>query len=149
NFYGTTFLGGDAHSGTVFRLTPTGVFSSLYSFTGHADGNTPIELVLGNDGNFYGTTVGDPPVQGLHFPASGTVFQITTNGDLATLGSFAGGVDGYWPNGLTLGRDGNFYGTTILGGDWDDGILFKITASGGLTKLASFDGSNGRGPIAR
>ena len=56
-FYGTTATGGKHDGGTVFRLTPEGVFTTLHSFTGSLDGFLPeASLVLGPDGNFYGTT---------------------------------------------------------------------------------------------
>ncbi|HXJ61990.1 MAG TPA: choice-of-anchor tandem repeat GloVer-containing protein, partial [Verrucomicrobiae bacterium] len=149
NSYGTTFQGGDANRGTVFRLTLTGVYSSLYSLKG-VDGNTPNGLALGNDGNFYGTTVGEPPGGGLNFGSWGTVFRVTTNGDFTTLYRFTGWEDGGWPfAGLTLGRDGNLYGVTSLGGSADHGTVFRVTTSGVLTTLVTFTGDNGSAPTGR
>src|SRR5450759_156770 len=57
NFYGTTLYGGTSGSGTVFKITPAGTRSTLYSFAGSIDGGYPYAgLVQGTDGNFYGTT---------------------------------------------------------------------------------------------
>ena len=82
NFYGTTDGGGAGGGGTVFKMTPAGVLTTLVSFYG-ANGNNPqAPLVQGSDGNFYGTTEYGG-ANGL-----GTVFQVTTNGTLTTLVSF-------------------------------------------------------------
>ncbi len=57
NFYGTTYGGGPSNAGTVFKITPSGVESVLYSFTGGNDGGSPLAgLIQAADGNFYGTT---------------------------------------------------------------------------------------------
>jgi uncharacterized repeat protein (TIGR03803 family) len=138
--------------GTVFELTPSGIETVLYSFcsqTNCADGAYPSAgLIEGSDGNFYGTTAWG----GANFdPASdmyiGTVFKITPSGTLTTLYSFcsqAGCADGREPAaGLIQGSDGNFYGTTIVGGANDDGTVFKLTPSGGLTTLHSFCSQTG------
>ncbi len=75
NFYGSTYAGGVSNAGTVFTVTPAGALTSLYSFTGRKDGNHPtVSLVLGRDGDFYGTTYYGG-TQG-----SGTVFKITPAG---------------------------------------------------------------------
>jgi len=142
-FYGTT-VGGGAYSntgGTVFRITPAGRLTTLYSFCARADcadGSEPYaSLVQGTDRNFYGTTYSG----GTH--AKGTVFKITPTGELTTLHSFcslpncADGIN--WINaGLVQGNDGSFYGTTNGGGAHAGGTIFKITSSGKLTTLYSF-----------
>jgi uncharacterized repeat protein (TIGR03803 family) len=110
NFYGTTQTGGSGGDGTVFQVTTNGVLTTLVLFNG-TNGWSPTTLTLGNDGNFYGTTSGGGN------GGYGTIFQVTTNGMLVTLVSFAGGTNGAIPYaGLTLGNDGNFYGTTLSGG---------------------------------
>jgi uncharacterized repeat protein (TIGR03803 family) len=93
------------------------------------------------DGNFYGTTQA----------SDGTIFKITPGGTLTT--QFT--LDGLQKNsgespeaGLIQGIDGNFYGTTSAGGANGDGTVFKITPSGTLTTLHSFDGTDGFSPIA-
>jgi len=144
NFYGTTYEGGTTPGGTVFKITPTGTLTTLYSFCAQnncADGLYPeAPLVQGTDGNFYGTT----PDGGAHGFYGGTAFKITPSGVLTTLYSFCtqGGnncTDGESPfGGLVQGRDGNFYGTTNNGGANGGGTIFKITPAGALTTLYSF-----------
>ena len=148
NFYGTTLLGGAYGYGTVFKLTPTGTLTTLYSFcmqTGCPDGSYPAGgVVQGTDGNFYGTTEDGGLVNSSYCPdGCGTVFKITSTGTLTTLHKFVG-TDGIEPvAGLAQGTDGNFYGTTYAGGnlrwcDWGCGTVFKITPGGTLTTLYSF-----------
>src|SRR6266542_2870497 len=83
SFYGTTSAGGTSENGTVFKITPTGTFSSLVSFSG-LNGSFPAAgLVRGSDGNFYGTT----QFGGAH-DDNGTVFKVTPSGVLTSLFSF-------------------------------------------------------------
>ncbi len=121
NFYGTTDGGGaNGNYGTVFKVTPSGTLTTLYSFCSHGgtsctDGRLPWSgLIHGSDGNFYGTT----NIAGAHF--FGTVYKLTPSGALTTLYSFcsqAGCADGYYPfAGVIQGSDGNFYGSTGFGG---------------------------------
>jgi uncharacterized repeat protein (TIGR03803 family) len=148
NFYGTTRFGGTNNSGTVFQISSNGVLTSLYSFTGGTDGESPNGLVQGSDGNFYGTTAGTNssyPFGGSGTNGWGTVFQITTNGALTTVYAFRP----YYPYfeganpaaGLVQASDGNFYGTTQYGGGSGYGTVFQITTNGMLTTLYSFGGS--------
>ena len=135
--YGTTYLGGSKGDGSVFKVTPNGTFTTLHSFcsqSGCADGKNPYAaLILGTDGNLYGTTLEG----GAH--GDGTVFKITPSGTLTTLHSFcsrSGCADGEFPQtGLLQASDGNFYGTTILGGSYGNGTIFKMTPTGTLTTL--------------
>jgi uncharacterized repeat protein (TIGR03803 family) len=148
NFYGTTQQGGNASgNGTVFKITPSGSLTTLYTFcsqTNCADGSQPYDgLVQGTDGNFYGATTAGGDANG-----DGTVFKITPSGSLTTLYTFCSQMnctDGAGPNsGLVQGTDGNFYGTTVLGGNtnnggtYGNGTVFQITPSGSLTTLYSF-----------
>jgi len=161
NFYGTTFeAGGVAGEGTVFKITPRGALTTLYSFcsqTACTDGAQPLAgLVQATDGNFYGTTTYGGANGG------GTVFKITPSGTLTTLYGFCSQsacTDGTRPvAGLVQATDGNFYGTTGGGGAnstcpnnvWGVGCgtVFKISPSGTLTTLHSFDGTDGSGPTA-
>jgi uncharacterized repeat protein (TIGR03803 family) len=150
NYYGTTWAGGAGNGGTIFKITPTGTLTTLYSFCVIyypycGDGSNPIALVLGADGNFYGTTA----YGGAN--GEGSVYKITPGGTLTTIYSFCAQIactDGATPrDGLTLGSDGNFYSTTYYGGANNQGTLFQITPSGALTTLHSFDGTDGRYPI--
>jgi uncharacterized repeat protein (TIGR03803 family) len=155
NFYSTTYNGGTSNYGTVFRITPGGTYTNLYSFTGPPDGAQPIaELVRGTDGNFYGTTAnGGTSTNSSCFGGCGTVFRITPGGTYTNLYSFSGSpTDGYLPQaGLVQGADGNFYGTTSEGGMNGNGTVFRISSSGTETNLHSFDSSsttNGSDPLA-
>jgi uncharacterized repeat protein (TIGR03803 family) len=137
NFYGSTGNGGTGGGGLVFKITSSGTVTALYSFAaGTTDGNSPNALLLGSDGNFYGTT-GSGGADGY-----GTVFRITPAGLETILYSFKGGTtDGRAPNvALIQGSDGNFYGTTYFGGVNDLGTAFKITPVGVETVLHSFAG---------
>jgi uncharacterized protein (TIGR03437 family) len=105
----------------VFRITTDGTLTTLYSFTGNADGASPEGLIQASDGNFYGTTL-----QG-GADLDGTVFKITPSGTLTTLHSFGLGTDGYEAfAGLTEGIDGNLYGTTYSGGAHGYGTVFEL-----------------------
>ena len=149
NFYGTTYGGGaNQYYGTVFKITPGGTFTSLYSFCAQAncaDGSMPYAgLVQGTDGNFYGTTLEGGSNSGCSLGSGtcGTVFKITPAGTLTTLYNFcaqSGCADGGNPYaGLVQASDGNFYGTTFERGANGYGTVFKITPAGTLTTLYSF-----------
>jgi uncharacterized repeat protein (TIGR03803 family) len=150
NFYGTTSSGGANDYGTVFMVTPTGTLTTLFSFTNWAN---PSSLTPNNDGNFYGTTGLGGVANSLNVEGMGTIFQVTTNGNLTTLATF-NFTNGATPNGLTLGNDGNFYGTTSQGGNANStftdgmGTVFKVTTNGALTTLAIFNGTSGVAPSA-
>jgi uncharacterized repeat protein (TIGR03803 family) len=141
NFYGTTEEGGatsafcPAGCGTVFKLTPKGVLSTVYSFCPQnycSDGEYPAgSLVQGPDGNFYGTTTSG----GLY--KKGTIFRVSSQGVFKLLYTFLGTIYSVAP-GLILGSDGNFYGATYSYG-------FQITRSGVFTELGSLS-DNGDAP---
>ena len=155
NFYGTTNTGGAHTFGTVFKITPSGTLTTLYSFCAQtppncADGADPqAALVQATDGNLYGTT-SDGGI------GVGTFFKVTPSGTLTTLHIFGtGNGEGFNPVGtLVQATDGNFYGTTSEGGAFanDQGTVFKITPSGTLTTLHTFDYvrdfANGAYPVA-
>jgi uncharacterized repeat protein (TIGR03803 family) len=143
-FYGTTKLGGANGDGTVFKISPNGTLSTLHSFD-DTDGAEPSGgLILATDGNFYGTT------QAGGASGDGTVFKISPSGMLTTLYSFcskSGCTDGADPSeGLVQAVDGSFYGPTADGGADGDGTVFKITPSGILTTLHTFDVTDGSLP---
>jgi uncharacterized repeat protein (TIGR03803 family) len=106
DFYGTNFEGGANGGGTVFRITPDGMLTTLYSFcakSGCADGSNPsARLVETTNGDLYGTTAyGGATCAGAG--GCGTVFKITPSGTLTTLYSFCsqgGCMDGASPSGL-------------------------------------------------
>jgi len=159
HFYGTASRGGvnnndcytfrTAGCGTIFEITSAGNLTTLYSFCADgtcADGFDPASgLIQSTDGNFYGTTseVGNVFCP----PACGTIFKITPAGNLTTLYSFCAKqncTDGGYPSGLIQAKDGNFYGTTAQGGNFNNncvttcGTVFKITPTGELTTLYRF-----------
>ena len=149
NLYGTTPWGGNStcelHGcGVLFKLTPSGKFSVLYSFTGGSDGGNPGSgLIRDAKGNLYGTTA-------LTASSSGEVFELTTSGQLEVLYSFTGGTDGEGPNGVIQDSKGNLYGSTFGGGAFGNGTVFKLDTSGTETVLYSFKGkSDGGEPTSR
>jgi uncharacterized repeat protein (TIGR03803 family) len=156
NLYGTTRYGGanGTYIGTVFRITPSGTLTTLYSFctqSNCADGGDPSELIQGANGNFYGTTHAYGPYDCAQGAGCGTVFTITPTGQLTTLYNFGHGGHGNQPEaGLIQATDGDLYGTTPYGGantacvnDQCRGTLFKITPAGKLTTLYRFCSQGG------
>lgn len=149
NFYGTASQGGLNNAGTFFAMNSSGQVSVQHQFNGSSDGSIPSTVIQGNDGNFYGTTRGGGP-----FGNNGTVFQLSSLGQINVLHNFCAVTscsDGQQPQqGLTLGTDGNFYGTTASGGANQNcgarhgcGTVFEITSAGQLTTLHSFCAQSG------
>jgi uncharacterized repeat protein (TIGR03803 family) len=136
NFYGTTSgLGGESTEyGTVFRITPDGSLTTLHVFD-HNDGSWPGSMILGADGNLYGTTWNGGSFDG------GTLFKITLDGTLTTLYNFcsqSGCTDGERPiSGLVQYTNGDFFGTTENGGTYavcnafTCGTVFRLSAGVG------------------
>ena len=138
--YGTTYRGGTNDSGTIFRITASGAFTLLYSFTGGADGSAPhTGLTQGTDGNLYGTT----QLGGSY--GFGTVFRISTAGAFASIYSFGAvtdsdgvALDGWLPaSRLVPAGGGAFYGSTEAGASVFYGTVFRITGSGILSTVNS------------
>jgi len=139
NFYGTTTQGGPRGNGTVFRVTPAGVLTTLVS----DQANLAAGLVVGDDGLLYGMT-GAGGAFGF-----GTVFKLTTSGVVTNFAELNGVNGGNPQSGLLLGKDGNFYGTSQEGGTNGAGAVFRVTPAGVVTLLASFDGGSiGGFPVA-
>ncbi len=159
NFYGTTYMGGSNGSGVIFKITSGGALTTLYSFcpssncSGGADPNAG--LVQGADGNFYGTAERGGTGRNCGASGCGVVFKITPSGTFTVLHSFDSG-DGSLPYaGLMQATDGNFYGTTYVGGTNNGGTLFQLTPGGALTTIYNFcslsnctDGTNPSGVLA-
>lgn len=135
NFYGVTFFGGANEEGSVFKLTPKGVLTTLVSFDG-SNGASPVgTLTEGGDGNFYGVTYGGGNQSGW-----GTIFKVTPEGVLTTLHQFDF-TDGAQPYaGVILATDGNFYGTTYSGGAWGGGNIYKISPQGKFSVVYNLGG---------
>jgi uncharacterized repeat protein (TIGR03803 family) len=143
---GGTLANGNNGGGTIFKMTPDGSLRTLHSLDCAIGGN-PTTLILGKDGNFYGTTDcgGDLSLNG--GAGSGTIFKMAPGGSLTRLATF-NGSNGSAPRSLIQGSDGNLYGTTEVGGDltlnngYGDGAVFRVTPGGQLTTLVSFNKSN-------
>jgi uncharacterized repeat protein (TIGR03803 family) len=167
NLYGTTFGGGNNTNnvcdptgcGAVFKITPEGTETVLYSFCAQnkcSDGANPeAGLVFDQAGNLYGTAVaGGLLNQTYCLGTCGVVFKLTPEGK-ETVYSFcaqSGCIDGAFPAaGLVLDK-GNLYGTTYYGGAYSNqtcspyisgcGVVFKITPEGKETVLYSFCAQN-------
>lgn len=133
NFYGTTRLGGKISEcfpqgcGTIYKITRSGVFTTLHRFNG-SDGAEPwAGLVEATNDDFYGTTY-----------KTSTLFRITRTGTLTTVHTF-NGPDGVEPAGtLIQGTDGYLYGTTWGGGSNGYGTVFTSSLGGKLTTLYNF-----------
>ena len=146
DFYGTTSNGGSyaPYDGTIFKITPNGTLTTLYSFncskSGCAMGGQPhAGLTLASNGELYGTTmVGGKPAPF----TGGTVFAITTGDMLTTLNSFCNSAG--CPQGdsvqapLIQGSDGNLYGTSTVNGTSNGGAVFSVTPNGALATVYSF-----------
>jgi uncharacterized repeat protein (TIGR03803 family) len=155
NLYGTTCHGGTQGMGTVFKVTPGGTETVMYSFAGTPDGSCPLAGLNLHAGIFYGTTY-----QG---GASnyGTVFKLTKAGQETVLYSFSAlHQDGHYPQAALI-RDssGNLYGTTLGGGietkychviENGCGVIFKLSSAGKETVLHRFAGYpiEGASPIS-
>jgi uncharacterized repeat protein (TIGR03803 family) len=148
NFYGTTFETGAGGAGTVFKITPSGTLTTLYSFTGGSDGGTPYAPPIeGIDGNFYGTTTVGGTGTGCGSAGCGTIYKVTPSGVFKVLHQIALS-EGNLPRApLVQGSDGNFYGTTEFGTSCNCGTVFKITPAGKLSVLYAFDVTHGSNPI--
>lgn len=142
NYYGTSHNGGTTN-GTVFQMTPAGVVTQLLIFNMSNGANPHAALIQASNGVLYGTTE-----EGGTNGNNGTVFQITTNGQLTTLVSF-NTTNGSDPMGaLVQGANGTLYGTTSSGGtNGGYGTVFQITTNGQLTTLISFNNTNGANPL--
>jgi uncharacterized repeat protein (TIGR03803 family) len=142
NLYGTA-TGGTHDQGQIFRMTPSGDLTAIYNFCAKSkcpDGSIPETIILGSDGDLYGVTYAGGSDAGFSL-GSGTVYKITPGGELTTLHTFcptAGCADGQGPRGITLANDGNFYGTTQVGGAFSQGTLFSISPTGTFKTLHTF-----------
>jgi uncharacterized repeat protein (TIGR03803 family) len=142
NLYSTSYDGGTDNAGTVFKVTPAGQVTVLYSFDGVTGAFPSGGLTLGSDGNFYGTTFENGPSN------FGTVFKITSGGKLTVLHAFDS-TDGSGPWGAPVqGTDGAYYGTTEHGGSVGCGTVYRVTAGGTFRTLYNFDGPHGCQPLA-
>ena len=136
NFYGSTLYGPESPpnvfsgNGKIFKITPAGALTIIYTFTGGSDGGHPGKVIQGGDGNLYGIAT---------YPTIATVFKVTLAGVRNTLYRFEGN-NGIGPSRLIPSTDGNVYGTTQDGGIPQAGSIFRIDPAGPVTAY-NFDGS--------
>ena len=160
NLYGTAPDGGISQTacfgfgcGVVFKVDHYGAETTLYSFTGGADGGKPLAgLIRDEDGNLYGTTNQGGSSGG------GVVFKLDRYGNETVLYNFTGGPSGSGPfSGLVRDEQGNLYGTANSGGDFSGvcqgfgcGVVYKLDPFGKETVLYAFKGgSDGVSPYGR
>src|SRR5579864_8238258 len=132
NLFGTSVQGGTFGGGTVFKVTPAGVHTVLYNFTGGTDGGEPYKgVTLDADGNLVGTAVtgGGGSCEG----GCGVVFELTNSGGVWTqtvIHSFTGS-DGSGPGSpVAVDGHGNLYGTTPTGGAFGMGVVYRLSPNG-------------------
>jgi uncharacterized repeat protein (TIGR03803 family) len=149
NLYGTTYQGGQANLGVVFKLDASGKQTVLHSFTGGADGASPYAGVTRESaGNLYGTTYRGGAAN------AGVAYKVSPSGQETVLYAFTGGADGGSQYaGVILDSSGNLYGTTYGGGvtncSGGCGVVYKVDPSGQETVLYSFTGgADGANPYA-
>ena len=127
--------------GRIYKVSPSGSSTLLYSFTGGADGIGTTAVYLDAQGNLYGTASGGGS-------PNGCVYKLTPSGVFSVLFQFNGGTDGFDPTyELTLDPAGNIYGTTHYGGA-GAGVVYRISPTGVQTVLHTFSGSDGDSPAA-
>jgi uncharacterized repeat protein (TIGR03803 family) len=155
NLYGTATQGGTGVVGTVFELSKGSTKANwnesvLYNFTGNSDGGEPMgNVLLGSDGNIYGTTAG--------YGANnyGVVYRLTApqsggSWGFSVLHAFQGGADGEVPrDGLIQDASGTLYGATA-GFDNSYGNVFQMSTDGNNYKviytITGGQGFTGNGP---
>jgi uncharacterized repeat protein (TIGR03803 family) len=152
NFYGTTFVSSEGNQsqpngGTVFSVTPKGQFSLLHTFlpgvkNNYPNGNNPSAIVEGSDGNLYGVTSNGG------VPGDGVLYRVGRKSGFKVIHSFCSATsctDGYIPETIVAGTDGNLYGLTIAGGTGNCfagcGTIFRVVpATGTYEVVFNFDG---------
>jgi len=162
NLFGVTYFGGlsgcTGGCGTVFEFnTASGVLTTLYAFTGQADGGNPYGgLIQDRAGNFYGTTElnGDNQCSGGNGPGCGVVFELSPAGVETVLHAFTGSPDGRNPyTRLVMDDHGNLFGTTTFGGDsscnkgYSCGVVYEVRRTGKEIVLHAFTGGRKDGEV--
>ncbi len=134
SLYGVTSAGGAFNAGVFFKTALDGTAVLVHDFDPAVDGEYPnTDLEMSADGSFYGTA----RFGGEN--AAGTVFSIDPEGTVEVIHNFDGAEMGRFPFGQILAHsDGSYYGTTINGGLYDNGILYRIDENGIFTKLFDF-----------
>jgi uncharacterized repeat protein (TIGR03803 family) len=140
NLYGTTYGGGTANQGVVYKLDTTGHQTVLYTFMGGDGGGPQAGVIRDSDGTLYGTTAYGGR------DGFGVVYKLDTAGRQTVLHTFTGGADGGYPYaGVIRDSAGNLYGTTSSGGSAGLGVVFRLDTSGHEKVLYNFTGGNDGG----
>jgi len=141
NLYGTAQFGGSSGNGLVYKLDRLGKQTVLHTFTGPPDGALPeAGLIRDEQGNLYGATTRGG-TSGI-----GVIFKLNPTGKETVLYSFAGGADGAYPEGgLVRDAAGTIYGTTAIGGAFNNGVVFRLDPAGKETVLYTFTGGTDGG----
>jgi uncharacterized repeat protein (TIGR03803 family) len=143
--YGATFQGGSGNAcfmggGTIFTLSPSGTFTTLYNFDSQ-QGCWPGSLIQTPNGDFYGTAGAGGDTHACNY-GCGTVFELAS-GTVTTLHTFDL-TDGETPQGPLLpGADGVFYGTTAGGGLSGAGTVFQVSSAGTMNTVDNFNSAQG------
>jgi uncharacterized repeat protein (TIGR03803 family) len=147
NFYGTTYTGGSAGYGSLFRLSPTGAYTDLHDFQGGSDGAKPFSPpIQASDGNLYGTTYG---VDG-----ASTIYRYEADGTFTTICAMTSTQGEDVTSSLIEGTDGNLYGTALAGGTgYLGGTIYKLSTAGMVLWTYPFPsgrgGANPYGPLVQ
>ncbi len=146
NFYGTTLSGGPSGGGTIFKVTPNGDLSLIYSFCTQpkcVDGKVPNQLIQGTDGNFYGTTATNGDNPGSH----GTVFRLSLGlGPFVKVQPAAGFVGQrveILGNSLTDTTGVSFNGTAAVFAVESDSLILATVPAGATTGNVGVTNANG------
>jgi len=152
NFYGTAFVSSEGNQsqpngGTVFSVTASGQFTLLHTFlpnvkNNYPNGNNPGPITEGSDGNLYGVTSNGG------VPGNGVLYRVGRKSGFKVIHSFCSATnctDGYIPETMVAGTDGNLYGLTIAGGTGNCfagcGTIFRVVpATGTYEVVFNFDG---------
>jgi uncharacterized repeat protein (TIGR03803 family) len=143
NLYGVSEYGGGSNDGVLYRLSPTGTYTTLHDFGGSSDGANPgTAPVQASDGNIYGVTFGS-------FTLAATLYKFTpASGTFATIYTFDQ-AHGQFPSSLIQGTDGNLYGTAVYGGASSCGTIFEFDLAGTPATVYNFPaGAGGCGPMS-
>jgi uncharacterized repeat protein (TIGR03803 family) len=152
NLYGTTEqgTGRNCECGGMYRLSPKGELKVLFGYNDSTDGAHPLASLIRRSGDFYGTAV-DGGSAGTCDSGCGVIFRLKPNGKYRVVYAFTGKKDGSHPTArLITDKAGNFYGTTIFGGAFDEGVIFQLSPRGRYRVLYSFTGgADGGEPVGR
>ena len=134
NLYGTGQAGGSQDGGSVFKMTPAGAASLVFSYNVHVEyGHPTTALVQATDGNFYIGT-------------GSTLIRLTPSGQRTALKELDYWTEGYDPNSMIQASDGYLYGTTQFGGATGRGTIFRMSLSGQFSVIYTFPYLGGRQP---